>query len=108
MCTQNLLLASRFLPISPGFSLTLSLLALGIYSGCLGVNWMWQVSFLYTLVTSSPSRLRAAAIAIYLTLISQVVYDDCVLVKWLWTNVHKTSAAFSESARSPSPKKRAE
>ena len=87
-------------------SLTLSLLALIIYSGCLAVNWMWQVGFLYTLVTSSPSRLHAAAITIYLALISQVVFDDCVLVKWLWKNVHKTAAAFSESARSPSPKKK--
>lgn len=104
----NLLLASRFLPISPAISLTLSLLALIIYSGCLGVNWMWQVGFLYQLVSSGPSRLHGAAITIYLALISQVVYDDCVLVRWLWKNVHKTAAAFSEAARSPSPKKRAE
>ena len=40
----NLLLASRFLPVSPAASLTLSLLALIIYAGCLLVNWMWQVS----------------------------------------------------------------
>ena len=40
----NLLLASRFLPVSPKLSLTLSALALLVYSGCLGVNWAWQVA----------------------------------------------------------------
>ena len=102
----NLLLASRFLPISPSVSLILSSLALVIYAGCLGVNWAWQVSFIYKLVLNGPSALHGAAIAIYLGLISQVVYDDVVLTKWLWKNVHKTAALFAEAARSPSPKKK--
>ena len=42
----NLLLASRFLPVSPRLSLTLSVVALVIYSGCLAINWIWQVGFL--------------------------------------------------------------
>lgn len=101
----NLLLASRFLPISPSVSLVLSTLALVIYASCLGVNWAWQVQFLYTLALSGPSALHTAAIAIYLALISLVVYDDVVLVKWLYKNVHKTAAIFTEAVRSPTTKK---
>merc|ERR1711977_801898 len=39
----NLLLASRFLPVSKPVSLVLSVLALAIYSSCLAVNWLWQL-----------------------------------------------------------------
>ena len=92
----NLLLASRFLPISPAFSLTLSLVALIIYGGCLGVCWTWQLSFLYTLcVRGRPSGVHSAFILLYLLLISQVVRDDCVLVRWLWKNVKEKRAAFA-------------
>jgi len=100
----NLLLASRFLPVSPGLSLLLSLLALGIYSGCLAVNWTWQVRFLTHLATSGPSALHGACIVVYLALISLVVRDDVVLVKWLWKNVRSKSSE-AMPARSPTRKK---
>ena len=108
---------------------TRSALALLIYAGCLGVNWLWQVGFMYKLFGSGPSKLHAAAIAIYLALISQVranqpplrprpdgsphnalltpqtisssqvVWDDCVLVRWLWKNVGKQWAVALEAQR---------
>jgi len=93
----NLLLATRFLPISPAVSLTLSALALAIYASCLGLNWTWQIQFLYRLVLSGPSAIHGAFIVIYLALISQVVYDDVVLVRWLRANVDKRAADFSKS-----------
>ena len=106
----NLLLASRFLDVSPAVSLSLSTLALVIYASCLGMNWAWQLTFLSKLAFSGPSALHAALIVAYMAIISFVVYDDCVLVRWLWKNAHKTAAAFSqqmaERSRSPSPKKR--
>ena len=85
----NLLLASRFLPVSPAASLSLSALALAIYAACLGANWSWQLRFLYTLALSGPSAVHSVFIAIYLALISQVVYDDVVLTKWLLANCKK-------------------
>ena len=39
----NLLLASRFLKIGATTSLIMSLMALGLYAGCLAINWVWQV-----------------------------------------------------------------
>ena len=103
----NLLLASRFLPVSPLVSLTLSALALLIYAGCLGVNWLWQIGFLVRLVQSKPSWSHIASIGIYLALISLVVKDDCVLVKWLWQNCSKTwgRVVAELGANSPSSKK---
>ena len=73
----NLLLASRFLPVSPAVSLTLSALALIIYAGCLCANWAWQVRFLWTLVRSRPALLHGCCIAIYCILISQVSLARC-------------------------------
>jgi len=101
----NLLLASRFMPISPSMSLTLSALALGIYTSCLGLNWFWQLRFLYHLAFTGPSAIHIAFITIYLTLISQVVRDDIVLVGWLYKNVNKRAAEFMDSRReTASPK----
>ena len=39
----NLLLASRFLKVGATTSLVMSLMALGLYAGCLAINWVWQV-----------------------------------------------------------------
>lgn len=94
----NLLLASRFLPISPAVSLTLSVLALVIYAACLALNWTWQIRFLYCLVLKGPSAVHSTFIVIYLALISQVVRDDVILVRWLRSNVDKRSAEFSLTA----------
>ena len=102
----NLLLASRFLPVSPLVSLSLATLALLIYGGCLGINWVWQVAFLYRLVQSKPSWGHAASIMTYLALISMVVRDDCVLIQWLWQNVGKTWARVVEKHQLGSPAKK--
>ena len=104
----NLLLASRFLPISPWTSLTLSFLALVIYCACLGINWIWQVAFLVKIFANGPSAVHMAAIAVYLGLIGMVVRDDCVLVKWLVRNVAKTWGAVANKPASnpPSPNKK--
>lgn len=97
----NLLLASRFLPLVPSISLVLSTLALVIYAGTLGVNWLWQVAFLYRLVRSPTlGAAHATAIGLYVSLIALVVRDDLVLVRWLWKNVSKTAAAVADASPS--------
>jgi len=100
----NLLLASRFLPVLPSVSLVLSALALVIYVSTLGINWLWQIQFLWKLVRSPTlGAAHAASIAIYLCLIALVVRDDIVLVKWLWKNI---TAKTSKLAEERSPKKK--
>ncbi|KAL1527102.1 hypothetical protein AB1Y20_015785 [Prymnesium parvum] len=81
----NLLLASRFLQIGATVSLCMSIVALGLYGGCLAINWCWQVRFLWGLYRNNPS----IGIYIYCTFMSMVVYDDVVLVRWLWNNVQR-------------------
>jgi hypothetical protein len=81
----NLLLASRFLKLSVGLSLCMSAAALGVYIGCLALNWGWQILFLFRLWSSKPSF----SILAYCILMSVVVYDDIVLVKWLHSNVRR-------------------
>jgi len=88
----NLLLASRFLQIGATASLFMSALALGLYAGCLGINWTWQVRFLWQLWWNNPS----IGIYIYCSFMSMVVYDDVVLVRWLWSNVQHKAAALRE------------
>ena len=92
--------------VSPLVSLSLATLALLIYGGCLGINWVWQVAFLYRLVQSKPSWGHAASIMTYLALISMVVRDDCVLIQWLWQNVGKTWARVVEKHKLGSPAKK--
>jgi len=100
----NLLLASRFLQIGATASLVMSALALGLYAGCLAINWTWQVRFLWHLWWSNPSM----GIYIYLSFMSMVVYDDVVLVRWLWSNVqHKAKACRDESNARGEPKAKA-
>lgn len=101
----NLLLASRFLDVSPWTSLILSFLALVIYAASLSINWTWQIAFLVRIMRAGPSALHMAAIALYVAAISLVVNDDCVLVKWLWHNVGKTWGAVA-AAHLHSPKKK--
>jgi len=91
----NLLLASRFLPVSHSVSLTLSALALAIYVACLGFNWTWQVWYLYKIANAGPSALHWCCIGVYLAMISMVVRDDVVLCEWLYKNVGKRAAEFS-------------
>ena len=104
----NLLLASRFLPVSPASSLVLSCLAFGIYPASLAINWTWQCTFLYDLVIfERTSAAHGACIALYLALISMVVYDDCVLVRWLWKNVDKRVETLREASGGCNSPKRA-
>ena len=51
----NLLLASRFLQVSARLSLCMSVAALAVYVGCLGLNWGYQVLFLTRLWRTKPS-----------------------------------------------------
>jgi hypothetical protein len=81
-------------------------LALIIYAGCLGINWSWQVAFLYRILSAGPSALHAASICVYLALISLVVRDDCVLVRWLWINAGRAWANVAEQISSPKKKKK--
>jgi len=83
----NLLLASRFLPVAPKLSLVMSAVAFVVYTGCLAVNWTWQLAFVWRLGTTKPSL----PLLVYLALITLVVYDDCILIKWLWRNIFRTA-----------------
>jgi len=97
----NLLLASRFLQIGTAASLFMSIVALGLYAGCLGINWTWQVRFLWDLWWRRPS----VGIYVYCSFMSMVVYDDVVLVRWLWSNVqHKAASARDETPKSKAAK----
>merc|ERR1719473_43722 len=103
----NLLLATRFLPVSRGLSVTLSALALLIYGSCLGINWTWQLRFLAKLLRSPAlTSTHLVAIVVYCLLMSMVVLDDVVLIKWLWRNVkQKSSEALSPARPTPSASK---
>ena len=70
-------------------SLAMSILALGIYTSCLALNWGWQVSYLTHLYHTAHS----AAIYVYVALMSFVVYDDVVLTQWLVANCRAKIAA---------------
>lgn len=88
----NLLLASRFIPVSPSVSLGMSLTALAVYAACLMFNWAWQVKFLTPLVVNR-SATSELGLWTYIALILLVVRDDVVLVRWLWDNAHKKNEA---------------
>lgn len=77
----NVLLASRFLGLSPNAAHILSYFALFIYGGCCAVNWSWQVYYLHRLITAGH---RNWPVVLYMCLIVVVVYDDLILNKWLW------------------------
>lgn len=77
----NVLLASRFLGLSPNAAHILSFFALLIYGACCAVNWSWQVYYLHRLLTTGH---QSWPIMLYICLIVIVVYDDLVLNKWLW------------------------
>jgi hypothetical protein len=91
----NMLLASRFLPVAPTVRLLMSILALGIYGACLGVNWCWQVAFLWRMFLERPTP----SLFVYVGLISLVVADDCILLVWLWRNVGRTAKAAAALAQ---------
>jgi len=104
----NLLLASRFLPVLPSVSLTLSALALVIYAGTLAVNWSWQVTFLSRLIYSPDLGFtHGIAIALYIGLIGLVVRDDLVLVRWLCKNVSKAAKFAAVAVVEGSPLRKA-
>ena len=93
----NLLLASRFLPVKPKVSFLMAVLALTIYGGCLGINWTWQVAFVWRLLRTNPT----VGLLIYVTVISAVVADDCILLAWLWRNAVRTADTVASEPASP-------
>jgi hypothetical protein len=103
----NMLLASRFLPVTPKTSFLLSVLAFIVYAGCLGVNWTWQLAFCGRLGATKPSF----GLVVYIALITLIVYDDCILVKWLWRNIFRQAslvrAADAEDAKKSEGKAKA-
>ena len=80
----NLLLASRFVTTTPVVSLVLSSLALTIYVICCGLNWTWQVGFLFKLFDTHP-----ISVTMYTALMSFLVWDDVILMKWLKKNAKR-------------------
>lgn len=83
----NLLLASRFLNVSPNLSFQLSIGALLIYASCCAINWSWQVYYINRLYQVNPGW----PLYLYCVLICFVVMDDCVLNKWLCHNARIAS-----------------
>lgn len=83
-----MLLASRFLGVSPALSRYLSLVALVVYVGCCAVNWTWQAWYLRKLLTSPHLTARHLwACYAYLVVIAFVMWDDLTLNRWLLHNV---------------------
>lgn len=95
-----MLLASRFLGVSPAVSRLLSLVALVVYVVCCATNWTWQATYLRRLLTSEQGAAVAAngtvvakaggvhwTIWVYMVLIAFVMWDDLTLNRWLLLNV---------------------
>lgn len=78
----NMLLASRFLGVSPKISKALSFVALCVYVLCCAMNWTWQVHYLSRLIVYHQHW----SIYCYMVGICFVMYDDMVLNKWLLQN----------------------
>ena len=93
-----MLLASRFLGVSPAVSRFLSLVALVVYVVCCATNWAWQASYLRRLLTAPVPDDGAGGggggvvrahwtIYVYMVLIAFVMWDDLMLNRWLLLNV---------------------
>lgn len=91
----NLLLASRFLGVTPRVARVLSFVALVVYVLCCAVNWTWQVYYLRRLLLNGHEHWT---VYVYMMLICFVMWDDIVLNKWLLQNARNTSALAAASA----------
>eukprot|EP00796_Vickermania_ingenoplastis_P008578 gene8578-6018_t len=92
----NVLLASRFLGMTPTAARFLSFVALLVYAGCCAINWCWQVYYLHRLLSKG---LRHWSVYVYMVLICLVMYDDMILNKWLLRYAQNTAFAASQMKR---------
>lgn len=92
----NVLLASRFLGMSPTAARFLSFGALLIYAGCCAVNWCWQAYYLHRLLSTGH---RHWSVYVYMCMIVLVMYDDMILNKWLLRYAKNTAFAASQLQR---------
>ena len=74
-----MLLATRFLGVSTHLARALSSIALVVYLGCCGINWLWQATFINHLVMNRPHW----SVYVYMSAMTLIVYDDLQLCKWL-------------------------
>jgi len=72
----NLLLASRFMEIDGRLSMYLSVLAGIIYLVCCGINWTWQVQYIWKLL-QIPGLW---SVYVYVPMLAVIVRDDVVLL----------------------------
>jgi len=84
----NLLLASRFLDVSDGVSVALSVGASVIYGTCCAINWVWQGYYIHHLLAIN---MFDWSVYVYILLMLVLVWDDLVLQKWLCKNILKKS-----------------
>lgn len=83
-----MLLASRFLGVSPSWSRVLSLVSAMVYLVCCGLNWTWQATYLRHLLANHPHW----TVYVYMCLICFVMWDDLNLNRWLLHNARTLSA----------------
>ncbi|ESL11291.1 hypothetical protein TRSC58_00962 [Trypanosoma rangeli SC58] len=86
----NVLLASRFLGVSPNVARVLSFVAVVVYFLCCATNWIWQVYYLRKLLREGHGHWTVYA---YMLLIWLVIYDDIMLNKWLIHNAKSNAGA---------------
>ncbi|RNF04818.1 uncharacterized protein Tco025E_07898 [Trypanosoma conorhini] len=86
----NVLLASRFLGVSPNVARVLSFVAVVVYFFCCATNWIWQVYYLRKLLREGHGHWTVYA---YMLLICLVIYDDIMLNKWLIHNAKNNAGA---------------
>ncbi|EKG04445.1 hypothetical protein TCSYLVIO_004495 [Trypanosoma cruzi] len=86
----NVLLASRFLGVSPNVARVLSVVAVVVYIFCCATNWAWQVYYLRKLIRDGHGHWTVYA---YMPLMFLVMYDDITLSKWLLHNAKSTAFA---------------
>ncbi|RNC30830.1 hypothetical protein TcCL_Unassigned06651, partial [Trypanosoma cruzi] len=86
----NVLLASRFLGVSPNVARVLSVVAVVVYIFCCATNWTWQVYYLRKLIRDRHGHWTVYA---YMPLMFLVMYDDITLSKWLLHNAKSTAFA---------------
>ncbi|CCW69744.1 unnamed protein product [Phytomonas sp. Hart1] len=90
----NVLLASRFLGLTPSVARILSFMALVVYGLCCSINWSWQVYYLLRLIRKGNDLW---SVYLYLVLICFVVWDDIILNIWLLN--HAKNMAYAASKR---------
>ena len=85
----NLLLASRFMRVSPRVSEVISALALGIYATCCTVNWCWQIVYIKRLAL----HFFHWSLCVFVPMLCMIVWDDLILMSWLQKNYVRMAKA---------------